>query len=233
MKHFFDVEIANEYGVHAANMLEHFAFWIKHNEANEDNFYDGKYWTYNSRKAFKELFPYMSKRQIETALEKLIQGGLIVTGNYNKVAYDRTLWYALTEKGKSILHYEEMQGCKNVKSISQNGEMEITKWGNGISQNVPPIPDINTDKNSDINTGIDKRFKKPTAEEVRAYCRERGNKIDAEYFIDYYESRGWLIGKSRMKDWKAAVRTWERYDKKDKKDKPKEERLDDLDDVLL
>lgn len=85
----------------------------------------------------------------------------------------------------------------------------------------------NTEK--EIQTKKDGRFRKPTAAEVREYCRERGNKIDAEYFVDYYETRGWLIGKSRMKDWKAAVRTWERYEKKDK---PKEERLDDLDDIL-
>ena len=53
------------------------------------------------------------------------------------------------------------------------------------------------------------RFVKPTVEEVRAYCQERNNGIDAESFVDYYESKGWLIGKNHMKDWKAAVRTWE------------------------
>lgn len=55
-----------------------------------------------------------------------------------------------------------------------------------------------------------KRFVRPTADEVRAYCRERNNSVDAERFVDYYESKGWLVGKTPMKDWKAAVRTWER-----------------------
>ena len=55
-----------------------------------------------------------------------------------------------------------------------------------------------------------KRFTPPTLEEVTAYCIERGNNVDAQHFIDYYTSNGWLVGKNKMKDWKAAVRTWER-----------------------
>ena len=54
------------------------------------------------------------------------------------------------------------------------------------------------------------QFKPPTLEEVQAYCMERNNKVDAERFIDYYSSNGWMVGKNKMKDWKAAVRTWER-----------------------
>ena len=55
-----------------------------------------------------------------------------------------------------------------------------------------------------------KRFKPPTVEEVAAYIREKGYRINAEQFIDYYESNGWMVGKSHMKDWKATVRNWER-----------------------
>ena len=55
-----------------------------------------------------------------------------------------------------------------------------------------------------------KRFTQPTIEEVRAYCIERQNHVDPERFIDYYSSNGWKVGKNPMKDWKAAVRTWER-----------------------
>lgn len=55
-----------------------------------------------------------------------------------------------------------------------------------------------------------RRFAKPDVEEVRAYCLERGNSVDAQKFVDYYESNGWRVGRNPMKDWKAAVRTWER-----------------------
>lgn len=57
------------------------------------------------------------------------------------------------------------------------------------------------------------QFNPPSLEEVKSYCSERKNGIDAERFIDFYASKGWLIGKTKMKDWKAAIRTWERRDK--------------------
>lgn len=55
-----------------------------------------------------------------------------------------------------------------------------------------------------------KRFIPPTVDEVAAYCQERGNGLDPEAFVDFYASKGWMVGKNPMKDWKAAVRTWER-----------------------
>lgn len=58
----------------------------------------------------------------------------------------------------------------------------------------------------------EKRFVKPTADEVQAYCAERGNRVDAQAFVDFYEAKGWKVGSSPMKDWKAAVRTWEQRD---------------------
>ena len=58
----------------------------------------------------------------------------------------------------------------------------------------------------------EKRFKLPTVEEVRAYCEERQNSVDAEKFVDFYASKGWMVGSNRMKDWQASVRTWERKD---------------------
>lgn len=57
-----------------------------------------------------------------------------------------------------------------------------------------------------------KRFTPPTVEEVAAYCGERNNRIDPQTFVDFYASKGWVVGKSKMKDWKAAIRTWEKRD---------------------
>lgn len=66
----------------------------------------------------------------------------------------------------------------------------------------PPAPDL---------PGKPKRqvFKPPTLEEVKAYCDERRNRVDPQRFIDFYQANGWKVGKNPMKDWKAAVRTWE------------------------
>ena len=58
-----------------------------------------------------------------------------------------------------------------------------------------------------------KRFTPPTVDEVRAYCQDRQNGVDPQRFVDYYTSNGWMVGKNKMKDWKAAVRTWEQKDK--------------------
>ncbi len=57
-----------------------------------------------------------------------------------------------------------------------------------------------------------KRFTPPSVDEVAAYCRERGNAVDAQRFVDFYASKGWKVGNAGMKDWRAAVRNWERQD---------------------
>jgi len=59
------------------------------------------------------------------------------------------------------------------------------------------------------------RFSPPTVSEVSAYCSERKNSVDAENFVNFYAAKGWVVGKSPMKDWKAAVRTWEKRDRQE------------------
>lgn len=70
-----------------------------------------------------------------------------------------------------------------------------------------------------------RRFVKPTVEQVKAYCKERGNYVNAEHFCDYYESKGWKVGSAPMKDWKAAVRTWEQKEGRAPKKTPNGVRL--------
>lgn len=184
--HFFNVDIAKEYGVHCAVVFQHIWHWVKKNEANDTNYYDGKYWTYNSIKAFGDLFPYLSRKQIETALKKLRDEGLIETGNYNVVRYDRTLWYAVTDKGRSIILYGENRIPNNVESISSVGEIENTNLGNRIPSEVEPIPyintNINTDRNTDRNTNNKRRNTSPTI----YYPHDL--RLDAA-FADYVEMR--------------------------------------------
>lgn len=70
---------------------------------------------------------------------------------------------------------------------------------------------INNTINNTVNKGEKrKRFVPPTLEEVKAYCKERNNKVDPERWLNYYTANGWHVGRNKMKDWKAAVRTWER-----------------------
>lgn len=80
-------------------------------------------------------------------------------------------------------------------------------------QDGTKVPYTNNNEYINNNNSLYKkgssRFQKPTIEEIRQYCQERNNSVDPEKFFNVYESKGWLVGKSPMKDWKAAVRTWE------------------------
>jgi len=89
----FDTDIAKEVGVNAATIYHNIQFWCAKNKANNSNYYDGEYWCYNSVSAWEELFPFLSTRQIRTALTKLEEKDFIAVGCYNKSSYDRTKWY--------------------------------------------------------------------------------------------------------------------------------------------
>ena len=71
-----------------------------------------------------------------------------------------------------------------------------------------------TRKEEKAHAPSSRRFTPPTVDEVAAYCRERGNAVDAQRFVDFYTASGWMRGKTPVKDWKACVRTWERQDNK-------------------
>lgn len=157
MVHTFDVEVARQYGINAAILLQYINFCCENKKANNQDFYDNMFWMYNTRKAFFELFPYMSDHKIRTALEKLIENELIVKGNYNKKGYDQTSWYAITEKGMSLI-----KKCP----------MEYTKMSNGICKNVQPIP-VNNPLNKKIN-------KKDFESEFRMFWEQYPNKFNRE-----------------------------------------------------
>ena len=78
----------------------------------------------------------------------------------------------------------------------------------------------NTNKRKEKeNKSESERFRAPSLEEVAEYCRERNNGIDPQHFLDFYESRGWMYGKTRIKDWKKCVNTWEKREEEEKKKK--------------
>ena len=205
--HMFDSQIAQESGVNAAIIFQNLAYWIEHNRANETNFYDGRYWTYNSVRAFTELFPYLTDKQSRGALKKLEEGGMILVGNYNKSAYDRTRWYALAEKGLSIYTKGQMNFADRENENAHEGE---------------PIPDINTDV-----TTSDKPDISAPKKETRHKYGEYSNvllsdtdleKLKAEFPTDweerierlssYMESKG-MTYKNHL----ATIRNWARKDR--------------------
>ena len=101
--------------------------------------------------------------------------------------------------------HNETKFQKELSMLGTNESQEYVWLTNG----QPSIDKIRLDKNRlDNNT-----FQKPTLEEVKEYCDERNNNVNPEHFIDFYESKNWMIGKNKMKDWKACVRTWEKNHK--------------------
>lgn len=211
MIHWFDVEVATRYGIVEALLLAHIHFWVNKNEANEKHFHEGHYWTYNSRKALQTIFPYVSDKTISRALKHLVEEGLVIEGKFNTSPYDKTLWYALTNLGYSI--------GQNSNIDWTNQQHRLDKMTNRSGQNDQPIPDNIPDNkthinNTDIYGEAQSRFIPPSVEEVRAYCNSRKNGIDAEQFVAYYASVNWMIGKQKMKNWRACVVTWERKRRK-------------------
>jgi len=93
---------------------------------------------------------------------------------------------------------------------SQRGATEVNETNNKEIET-----EIETKINIPVPIGTGRtRFAPPSVEEVAEYCRERGNAVDPAQFVDFYASKGWKVGREPMKDWKAAVRTWEQRDKK-------------------
>lgn len=96
------------------------------------------------------------------------------------------------------------------RSSTNDNERERT------TTNVPKDKDKVKDKDKENDLSVIKekrqRFSPPTADEVKAYCKERENHVDPQRFVDFYTAKGWRVGNNPMKDWKAAVRTWEQRD---------------------
>ena len=120
-----------------------------------------------------------------------------------------------------VSNWERYQNIEGLEKVREQNRIRAKRWydkqktltDSNVSSNVSLTQSNATDKELDkeIEKESDKkkRFAAPTVEEVRAYCQERGNSVDAQRFVDYYGANGWKVGKNPMKDWKAAVRTWE------------------------
>ncbi len=146
----------------------------------------------------------------------------VITGQAPKID-DRTLDIVITpfitRISKDQEAYEEK--CeKNKKSILERWNKKDTNVYERIRTNTDVknlyLYDIDNDIDIDNKKENSKRktFTKPSLEEIRSYCEERKNSINAEQFFNFYEAKDWFVGKNKMKDWKACVRTWEQRNKK-------------------
>jgi len=131
--HAFNVEEAEKYGVNKAILLQHIRFWVSENKGKKSHTHDGKTWMYQSAADMHKHFPYWSRLKIHRMLASMEEEGLIASGNYNKLGFDRTKWYTLTDTTQ----------CSFQSPLTvQNG----TKRDVNSEQ---PIPDNNTDNKTD------------------------------------------------------------------------------------
>jgi len=137
----FNSDVAKVVGANAAVIYQNIKFWCDKNKVDERYFFDEKYWCFNSRRAFADLFEYMSDKQIRTGLNKLESAGFIAKGNHNSAAYDRTSWYCIlldadvSQKGQST-------GLKR--------QIVVPKRASQCAQKGQPIPDIKPNIKPDI-----------------------------------------------------------------------------------
>jgi len=117
-----------------------------------------------------------------------------------------------------------------VKSTSQFTIVTILKYDCYQDENDntnKPLTNNQQATNKQLTTNKNEKkermlFIVPSLQEVSDYCQERNNNVDSQKFFDFYESKGWMVGKNKMKDWKAAVRTWEDKSKSNQVEEPKE-----------
>ena len=155
----------------------------------------------------------------------LFESGIIVIKHWKMHNYIQSDRYRPTD----YVDEKSMLGVKRNKAYTLDENKMYTKCIQDVSVGKDSIGKDSIGKDSigkdsigeSVRGGKAKRFIPPTVEEVESYCSERGNGIDAQSFIDFYESKGWMIGKNKMKDWKAAVRTWERSRNKNSTEKSK------------
>lgn len=195
MEHHFNTDYAIKYGIEEAIVINNLQFWIIKNRANKKHFFNDRTWTYNTYKAFSEIFPYWNEHKMKRILDSLVQQGILLRENYNKSGYDRTCWYAFVDE-KSFL-----DNCKN----------HVADLQNGSNENATPIPDILANNNTIINKNTKiNNAKEDFVNKVDEHKIKLGNQYQS--FIDYWTEAN-DKGKMRFQDQKffdvsRRIATW-------------------------
>lgn len=160
-------------------------------------------------RSFFEAVEDLSPEDFKQAVTAIMRYALDGTADDVKGVAKSILIMARPQIDKNNKRYEN--GTRGGRKPNYN--QTITK---AEPKCISPKPNVNVNDNvNDIKENTlksvkEKRFAPPTPENVREYCREKGLSVDADRFVDFYESKNWYVGKNKMKDWKAAVRNWAR-----------------------
>ena len=167
---------------------------------------------------FSETIPYNEKM-----LSVITNTNIDIVRSAMKLFVELNMIEVLDDSTIFMSEVTKLIGCETAEALKKrrqraNKVANLIEAGT-LSGHCPPEiekeieKELKIDKEKDVDKS-DKptrsRFIPPTLEEVQAYCQERQNGVDAERFINHYTSNGWQVGRNKMKDWKAAVRTWEK-----------------------
>lgn len=136
----FDGDLAEKVGVNAAIVFAQVEHWVNWNRIKERNLREGKYWCYNSVREWKKYFPFLSEKQIRTALETLLNEGYLISGNFNTKGYDRTKWYTVSERGAAFSKI-----CPQGQRSAIEGKSSAIEGKSSVLEGKP-IPENNTTK---------------------------------------------------------------------------------------
>jgi hypothetical protein len=160
----------------------------------------------SSLKLAEEL--HLSRQQIRHAISNLQTTNNITIKTTNRFTVITVLNWAVYQGGelnettnKTTINLFDLQPTNNQQTTTTKEYKELKEL------KKEELKEIDTKKSP--RKREPRTFVKPTLEEVIEYCKERNNNVNAQKFIDHYESKGWVVGKAPMKDWKASVRTWE------------------------
>lgn len=167
----FDADIAIDVGMAAAVLYKNIQYWCEKNRANGMNEHDGLFWTYNSQKAYQELFPYLSEKTIRRSLELLEKKEYIKVGCFNDDGRDRTRWYADLRVIKNNKEEVKEEESKPQKGQMQEAKKETSKKADASSEKGEPLPDnyiqITTKKErKKVSSGNSARAKEPSFDEI-------------------------------------------------------------------
>ncbi len=173
------------------------------------------------------------EEDVSVAVNYLIKKGLMIcTDNEAELTRMHEMIGSETDKAK-LMRKKREQGNEgnNVTQISNNVTHllpDVTKCYTDIEKEIDKELDIKETTTKVVVKKKRQKFEKPTKQQVDDYCKELKVTFDADKFIDYYESKGWYVGKSPMKDWKATVRNWLRQEKKLVSSSERDSTLDDI-----
>lgn len=173
------------------------------------------------------------EEDVSVAVNYLIKKGLMIcTDNEAELTRMHEMIGSETDKAK-LMRKKREQGNEgnNVTQISNNVTHllpDVTKCYTDIEKEIDKELDIKETTTKVVVKKKRQKFEKPTKQQVDDYCRELKVTFDADKFIDYYESKGWYVGKSPMKDWKATVRNWLRQEKKLVSSSERDSTLDEI-----